>query len=67
MGLDCIIKCVFAEGLWIEAQGVIAKIIVYMNGLPFSGTVGMCNHWEYQCRMNWQYYENNKLKRMFDF
>lgn len=27
-----------------EAQGVIAKITVYLNGLPFSGTVRMCNH-----------------------
>lgn len=29
-----------------EAQGVIVKITVYLNGLPFSGTVKMCNHRE---------------------
>lgn len=46
MWLDCIIKCVSAEELGIEAQGMIAKIIVYLNGLPFSGTVRMCNHRE---------------------
>lgn len=46
MWLDRIIKCISAEGLGIEAQGVIAKITVYLNGLPFSGTVRMCNHRE---------------------
>lgn len=44
--LDCIIKCVSAEGLGLEAQGAIAKITVYLNGLPLSGTVRMCNHKE---------------------
>lgn len=46
MWLDCIIKCISAEGLRMEAQGVIVKITVYLNGLPFSGTVKMCNHRE---------------------
>ena len=46
MWLVCIIKRISAEGLGIEAQGVIAKIIVYLNGLLFGGTVRMCNHRE---------------------
>lgn len=46
MWLDCIIKYISAKGLGMEALGVIAKITVYLNGLPFSGTVRMCNHWE---------------------
>ena len=39
-------KMNFCWGLGIEALGVVAKIFVYMNGLPFSGTVRMCNHRE---------------------
>lgn len=46
MLLDCMIKCASAEGLWTEAQRAIVKIIVYMNGLPFSETVRMCNRRE---------------------
>lgn len=44
--LDCIIKYIFAEEFWTEAKGVIAKILVYLNGLPFRETVRMCNHWK---------------------
>lgn len=36
--LDCIKKCVSAEGLGEEVQGGKAKLIVYLNGFPFSGT-----------------------------
>lgn len=43
MWLDCIMQCVSAEGLGIEAQGVIGQIIVYLNGLPFGENVRMGN------------------------
>lgn len=35
MLLDCIIKCISTKGLAMEAQGVIAQIIVFLEWITF--------------------------------